>query len=174
MHAQRLVLVISMIIASSLQLVHAANGAVDFFRSLQELAIDDLDAGAIEHLHNLVNALPSKDQTQTREIRYKDRDGFDCHETFSTSYGTLDDATDKEDVDKKKKEKTTDGAGSIGNLLTFQKRSDGVEEEDKVPDFVVKDGFFDHGPNESEWFAKDWLCSKGAVRVQMQKLRCYK
>lgn len=32
-----------MIIASSLQLVHAANGAVDFFRSLQELAIDDLD-----------------------------------------------------------------------------------------------------------------------------------
>lgn len=111
-----------------------------------------MTAGAIEHLHNLVNALPSKDQTQTREIRYKDRDGFDCHETFSTSYGTLDDATDKEDVDKKKKEKTTDGAGSIGNLLTFQKRSDGVEEEDKVPDFVVKDGFFDHGPNESEWF----------------------
>ena len=107
-----------------------------------------MTAGTIEHLHNLVNALPSKDQTRTRENRYKDRDGFDCHETFSTAFGSLDGVNDKDDDYKKK----TDGAGSIENSLTFQKRSDGVEEEDKVPDFVVKDGFFDHGPNESEWF----------------------
>ena len=107
---------------------------------------------SVQGIDNLFDSLPDKN-SKTHEKHYKDENGFDCHETVSTSFGTFGTENDNTEGGEEGGEKEKENEGEK-NLFRIQKRSKSYEEDEKskVPAFVVKDGFFDSTEKEGGWF----------------------
>ncbi|GAA6007739.1 hypothetical protein JCM11491_003949 [Sporobolomyces phaffii] len=103
---------------------------------------------------SLWNAMVVEAPVTTHSAHWTDSDGFDCHETLSTSSGTFhfgdsdDEDSSRSRVAEHPDNQEEDAGRGDDTLFRIQKRSDRVRrgggggDEDKVPDFVVKDGFF--------------------------------
>ncbi|GAA5876366.1 hypothetical protein JCM16303_003509 [Sporobolomyces ruberrimus] len=81
----------------------------------------------------------------TREVRWKDKDGISHHETITTFHDSYSYSDGDPTKSESKEEKVGEGDGEEEGekLFRIQKRDEGGNEESKVPEFVVEDGFFD-------------------------------
>ncbi|GAA5962430.1 hypothetical protein JCM3765_004292 [Sporobolomyces pararoseus] len=136
-------------ISSSLVLASSPSKVDEtFFKSLGEATFkvfEDTNLKPVQGIEKLFDSLPTEN-LKTREKHYKDKAGFDCHESIATSFGIIGADGDKSGEEKEKEEGD--------NLFRIQRRSKNSEEDEKskAPDFVVKDGFFESAENEGDWF----------------------